>query len=85
MPDHPSMNTHFMVNLSTRRIHDKFKDERYPAPPEISGVLDEIAQFVQNEVRARKKTQEDIVERRKLEEIQREKEREHRVQVRLNL
>ncbi|KII88165.1 hypothetical protein PLICRDRAFT_41303 [Plicaturopsis crispa FD-325 SS-3] len=50
-PDQPAMDNHFMINLNTKRVHDKFKDERFSAPPEILGVLEEIRTYVVDSVR----------------------------------
>jgi hypothetical protein len=48
--DSPAMDTHFMINLNTNRIHDKFKNERFPAPLEILG-LGELRRFVRDTVK----------------------------------
>ncbi|KAG1881006.1 hypothetical protein F4604DRAFT_1578369, partial [Suillus subluteus] len=44
-PDQPTMNTHFMINLNTMRVHDKFQDHRFPAPQEILSVLGELREY----------------------------------------
>ena len=51
-PDYPAMNTHFMINLNTQRIHDKFRDVRFPAPAEILEDLETLRNHVRKEIRA---------------------------------
>lgn len=50
LPDYLAMNTHFMINLNTSRIHDKFKDIRFPCPVEITSELEELRHIVRSEV-----------------------------------
>jgi hypothetical protein len=57
-PDHPAMDTHFMINMNTQRIHDKFKDQRFPAPPEILEDLETLRNCVCQEVRSEMVAQE---------------------------
>ncbi|KAG1725822.1 hypothetical protein EDD22DRAFT_853635 [Suillus occidentalis] len=40
--DYPNMDTHFMINLNTMRVHDKFQDHRFPVPQEILSVLGQL-------------------------------------------
>jgi hypothetical protein len=51
-PDYPAMDTHFMINLNTSRIHDKFKDIRYPCPLELGSDLEKLRQYVRRKVAA---------------------------------
>lgn len=80
--DDAYMSTHFVINLNTLRIHDKFTGEQHPVPLEILGVLEEIVQFMKQEVRARKEARDDMMEKEQLRAIQEEHERLRRVQVR---
>jgi len=69
-PDYPAMNTHFMINLNTQRIHDKFRDVRFPAPAEILEDLETLRNRVRQEIRA------DIdAEERRVREVQLRKEK----------
>ncbi|KAF9463612.1 hypothetical protein BDZ94DRAFT_1321749 [Collybia nuda] len=78
LPDHPSMNTHFMINLNTCRIHDKFKDERYPAPPEILETLGQIKQYVRDSLKAGRKRQDENLRLQRQMEQKRVDERKAR-------
>ncbi|KAG1728644.1 uncharacterized protein EDB91DRAFT_1161471 [Suillus paluster] len=71
--DHPRMNTHFMINLNTMFICDKFKNNRFPAPQEILASLGELRDYVWSIVRGRWEAAEAI----RREEVRRlEKKRE---------
>jgi hypothetical protein len=41
-PDNPAMDTHFMINLNTQQIHDKFQDMQSAAPTNCLGDLQTI-------------------------------------------
>jgi len=74
-PDQPAMNTHFMINLNTMRVHDKFQDYRFPVPQEIVSVLGELREYVRGIIRSRWEAK----EARNREAARRlEKEREER-------
>lgn len=51
--DYPNMDTHFMINLNTMRVHDKFQDHRFPVPQEILSVLGQLREYVRSIVRGR--------------------------------
>ncbi|KIM86336.1 hypothetical protein PILCRDRAFT_322621 [Piloderma croceum F 1598] len=51
-PDNPVMETHFMINLNTQRIHDKLQDVRFAAPADCLGDLETIRNSVRQEVRS---------------------------------
>jgi hypothetical protein len=52
-PDNPAMGkAHFMINLNTQQIHDKFLDMRSAAPTDCLGDLQTIRNCVCREVRA---------------------------------
>lgn len=57
-PDNPAKDTHFMINLNTFWIHDKFKDERFHAPPEISEDLSYLKNYVHQHVRKQRSWEE---------------------------
>ncbi|KAG0701787.1 hypothetical protein DFH29DRAFT_925377 [Suillus ampliporus] len=44
--DDPIMSTHFMINLNTMRVHDKFMNHRFPVPQEILSVLEGLREYV---------------------------------------
>jgi hypothetical protein len=46
LPSSPSMQTHFMINLNTSIIHDKFKDVRYPCPDDITADLEVLREYI---------------------------------------
>ncbi|KAG1896755.1 uncharacterized protein F5891DRAFT_575353 [Suillus fuscotomentosus] len=52
-PHQPAMDPHFMINLNTMRVHDKFQDHRFPVPQEILPVLGELKEYVRSIVRGR--------------------------------
>ncbi|KAG1769926.1 hypothetical protein EV702DRAFT_1011778 [Suillus placidus] len=51
--DEPIMNTHFMINLNTMRVHDKFQDYRFSVPQEILSVLTQLREYVKSVVQGR--------------------------------
>jgi hypothetical protein len=57
-PDNPAMDTHFMINMITQQIHNKFKDERFPTPNEILGDLEILRNHVRQHVRSKNVAQE---------------------------
>jgi hypothetical protein len=52
--DFPDMDTHFMCNLNSLRIHDKFKDERFPAPDDTVEILHELREHAVTHARVAK-------------------------------
>jgi hypothetical protein len=67
-PNQPAMDTHFMINLNTLRIHDKFKDERFPAPTDSLGDLEMLKNHVRQQVRTRNAAQEKRLRELRLQE-----------------
>jgi hypothetical protein len=67
-PDNPAMDTHFMINLNTQRIHDKFKDVRFAAPADTLGDLETLRNHVRQEVRSKKDAREQMLRNRRLQE-----------------
>ena len=83
-PDSPAMDTHFMINLNTSRIHDKFKDVRFPCPVDITPELEEIRRYVRGKVaRENYIKQTEMAQRKKAITEQRLKSNE-RLEVRLS-
>jgi hypothetical protein len=76
LAEDPIMNTHFMINMNTFNIHDKFQNERFPVPQEVAEHLQELRQYVVDHVR-RKKEEGDA--RRAREALEKKKEEERRV------
>jgi len=73
LSDHPSMNTHFMVNLSMLRVHDKFKNVKFPVPEEAVKSARVVFQYVRRLLRDKKLA----ADMRKAQEVERKnKERE---------
>ncbi|KAH7920976.1 hypothetical protein BV22DRAFT_1097271 [Leucogyrophana mollusca] len=55
-PDQPGMDTRFMINLNTMRVHDKFQDRRFPAPSDIIQTLHELREYVRSSLRRQHET-----------------------------
>ena len=72
-PDNPAVDTHFMININTKRIHDKFTDEHFPAPTEILGDLEALKNCVCQVVISKKAAQE-----RRARELRTQQEAKHK-------
>jgi hypothetical protein len=57
-PDNPAVDAHFMININTKRIHDKFTDQHFPAHTEILGDLEALKNCVCQVVISKKAAQE---------------------------
>lgn len=50
-----------MINLNTSRLHDKFKDIRYPCPAEITSELEELRHYVRRKVARENQVRRDVL------------------------
>ena len=66
---------HFMINLITMDVHDKFKKNHFAVPEEVGSAARQLREYVRNLVRERKEREE---ARRREEELQLQKAREER-------
>lgn len=69
-PDCPAIDTHFMINLNTFRIHDKFQDQRYPVPPDAVEDLTFVKDLVYRVVKSAKERREEGARRVELQKIE---------------
>jgi hypothetical protein len=79
-PDNPAMDTHFMINMNTQRIHDKFKDVRFPVPTNILGDLETLRNHVRQMVRSKKAAEDRRAMERRLQE-----EKKHKALIQVSL
>ncbi|OJA16038.1 hypothetical protein AZE42_04290 [Rhizopogon vesiculosus] len=76
----PQMHTHFMINLNTMCVHDKFQDIRFPVPGEICSVAAQLKEYVTALVRERKEAEE-ALQREEALRLQKTRLEEHQKRV----
>ncbi|OAX34199.1 hypothetical protein K503DRAFT_774817 [Rhizopogon vinicolor AM-OR11-026] len=77
------MKTHFMINLNSMNIHDKFEDTRFSIPEEIQSAATQLREYARKVVREGKEAEE---ARRREEALRLQKAREeHRKRVQASI